>query len=264
MLPPPEVPFSLEHLERLLADLGFRTRRIRAAGNAADTVRLRAGSLVQRPDGVAVYLGQPDGRDRWLKGDVYVSFQTAAGDLILAVDPDPDFHPTDEARPNWFRNLFERIRDELFALLAMSVLVNLLALSTSLYIMVVYSTVIPSGNTKTTWGLALVASVAVIGGWALRVGRERVLSRLGSWAGTRIGEATMRKMLSLPLDALTKPEARYGLLHNRLTIRPRGGQPNHQLLDAAGIERVLVETFGLPVEPSWRPLFDRAVAMGGG
>ena len=81
LLPPPEVPFSLEHLERLLADLGFRTRRIRAAGNAADTVRLRAGSLVQRPDGVAVYLGQPDGRDRWLKGDVYVSFQTAAGDL---------------------------------------------------------------------------------------------------------------------------------------------------------------------------------------
>jgi len=65
------------------------------------------------------------------------------------------------------------------------------------------------------------------------------------------------------LAALTRPEARYGLLQNRLTVRPRDGQPTRELLDAAGIERVLIEVFGLPVEPSWRPLFDRAVAMGG-
>jgi N-hydroxyarylamine O-acetyltransferase len=64
------------------------------------------------------------------------------------------------------------------------------------------------------------------------------------------------------LVALTRPEARYGLLHNRLTVRPVGGEPTREILDAAGIERVLVEVFGLPVEPSWRPLFDRAVAMG--
>jgi len=64
------------------------------------------------------------------------------------------------------------------------------------------------------------------------------------------------------LVALTRPEARYGLLHNRLTVRPVGDEPAREILDAAGIERVLVEVFGLPVEPSWRPLFDRAVAMG--
>ena len=65
------------------------------------------------------------------------------------------------------------------------------------------------------------------------------------------------------LAALTKPEGRYGLLHNRLTVRPRDGETTRELLDAAGIERVLIEIFALPVEPSWRPLFDRAVAMGG-
>ena len=64
------------------------------------------------------------------------------------------------------------------------------------------------------------------------------------------------------LVALTRPEARYGLLHNRLTVRPVGDEPAREILDAAGIERVLVEVFGLPVEPLWRPLFDRAVAMG--
>jgi N-hydroxyarylamine O-acetyltransferase len=65
------------------------------------------------------------------------------------------------------------------------------------------------------------------------------------------------------LVARTAPEARYNLLHNRLTIRPAGGAPTREVLDAAGIERTLVETFGLAVEPSWRPLYDRAVAMGG-
>ena len=65
------------------------------------------------------------------------------------------------------------------------------------------------------------------------------------------------------LAAKTTAEARYNLLHNRLTIRPRGGEPTREHLDAAGIERVLIEIFGLPVEPSWRPLFDRAIQMGG-
>jgi len=60
------------------------------------------------------------------------------------------------------------------------------------------------------------------------------------------------------LCALTTPEARYGLLFNRLTTRPLGGEPTREILDADGIERVLRETFGLAVEPSWRPIIERA------
>lgn len=62
------------------------------------------------------------------------------------------------------------------------------------------------------------------------------------------------------LAARTTPEARYGLLFNRFTIRPRGGETAHEILDADGIERVLREVFGLPVEPSWRPLIEAAAA----
>jgi N-hydroxyarylamine O-acetyltransferase len=58
----------------------------------------------------------------------------------------------------------------------------------------------------------------------------------------------------------TTDEARYGLLFNRLTVRPRGGTPSHEILDADGIERALREVFGLPVEPAWRPLIERAAA----
>jgi ABC-type bacteriocin/lantibiotic exporter with double-glycine peptidase domain len=139
----------------------------------------------------------------------------SAGDTVLAVEPDIDFQPIDQPRPNWFRGLFEQIRDELFKLFAMSFVINVLALAISLYTLVVYSVVIPSGATATIWGLALVAVVATIGGWGLRIGRQFASSRLGAWAGTRIATATMRKMLALPVEMTT----RFGVQNNVVRMR---------------------------------------------
>ncbi len=55
---------------------------------------------------------------------------------------------------------------------------------------------------------------------------------------------------------------RLNLLNNRLTIRPVGGAPERRMLDAGGLERSLIEDFGLPVEPDWRPHLQRAVDLG--
>ncbi|WP_337186622.1 arylamine N-acetyltransferase [Phenylobacterium sp.] len=62
--------------------------------------------------------------------------------------------------------------------------------------------------------------------------------------------------------ATTRDEARYGLLFNRLTVRPRAGAPVQTRLDAEGMERTLRDVFGLPVEPAWRGFIERAVATG--
>ena len=125
----------------------------------------------------------------WLVNGSQCQLSLAKGDTILLVEPDVDFHPVDEPRPNWFRRLFEQMRDVLFALFAMSLVINSLALTVSLYVLAVYGVVIPSGATTTIWGIALLAVVAIFGGWALRIGRQIVSSQLGSWAGTRIGTA---------------------------------------------------------------------------
>lgn len=58
--------------------------------------------------------------------------------------------------------------------------------------------------------------------------------------------------------AKTAPDARHGLLFNRLSTRPRGGETTVTTLDAPGIESALRDIFGLPVEPSWRPVIERA------
>jgi N-hydroxyarylamine O-acetyltransferase len=60
------------------------------------------------------------------------------------------------------------------------------------------------------------------------------------------------------LAGRTTPDARYGLLLNRLVTRPVGGDPTYEVLDADAIEHHLGATFGLPVEPSWRPIIEHA------
>jgi len=229
LLPPPDVPLSMVELERLLSDLGFRVRQTAARATASDTIHLRTGSIVQRSGTVAIYLGQPSGKDHWLvRGRVQDNFAPATGDTITTIEPDLDFHPVDEPRPRWFRNLFERVRDELFALGAMSTFINLAALAVSLYTMVVYSVVIPSGAAGSVWWIALFAIVVILGGWALRIGRQVVTSRMSSWVGTRIGEAAMRKMLSFPLDM----SAKFGVQNN--VIRMRSFESARQFLSGMG------------------------------
>lgn len=60
--------------------------------------------------------------------------------------------------------------------------------------------------------------------------------------------------------ARTTPEARYGLLRNRLTIRWPDGASERRYLTADDLERALGEVFGLPVQAAWRPVLDRAAA----
>ncbi len=203
-----------------MSDLGFRVRRVSATGAGSDTTHLRAGSIVQHSDTVAVYLGRPNGKDSWLVDDrVQDAFAPATGDRIIKVEPDVDFHPVDEPRPRWFRGLFERVRDELFAVFVMSTFINLVALAVSLYTMLVYSVVIPSGAASSVWWVALFALIAILGGWALKIGRQVVMSRLSGWVGIRIGEAAMRKMLSFPLDMSAKFGAEQRHPHAQLRKR---------------------------------------------
>lgn len=233
LLPPPGEPMVAQDLDLLLDALGFRWRRIPVTG-ARDTTRLRVGSLAFAQDGsVAVFLGRPDEEDRWLAPGNDAGFTLRAGDELLSIAPDLDHHPAETPQPHWFRSLFEATRNELFKLVTVSFAINLLALSVSIYTMVVYSDIIPSGTTGTIWGIALLALAAVLGGWALRVGRLVAVARIGGWAGVRIASGAMRKMMALPLEATT----RLGLQNN--VIRLRSFETARQFLSGAGGQNLI-------------------------
>lgn len=60
--------------------------------------------------------------------------------------------------------------------------------------------------------------------------------------------------------ARSTPEARYGLLRNRLTVRRPNGDSERRYLSADEMERVLQDVFQLKVEAAWRPLLEKAAA----
>ena len=57
--------------------------------------------------------------------------------------------------------------------------------------------------------------------------------------------------------ARTTPTALYTLGNTRLSTRAPDGSVTHKTLDAAGIERALIEIFELPVPPALRPILAR-------
>lgn len=229
LLPPADTPMALDHLELLLPTLGFRTRRLTAAGTPSDTVQLPVGSLARARTGeFGVYLGRPESEDLWFVNGSHGSLGLSRGDVILAVEPDINFHAVNDVRPNWFRGLFEQMRDQVFRLFTASLVINIAALSVSLYTMVVYSIVIPSGAVNTIWSLALLAIVVVAGGWALSIARHHLSSSMAAWAGARIGTAAMGKMLVLPLETTTRLGAQNNL------VRLRGFENTRTFLSGPG------------------------------
>lgn len=55
--------------------------------------------------------------------------------------------------------------------------------------------------------------------------------------------------------------ARYGLLDNRLAIRPRGAPAEIRVLGVDELTRCLARDFGLPVSPAWEPALARAATV---
>ena len=80
---------------------------------------------------------------------------------------------------------------------------------------------------------------------------------LANWYASTHPSSLFRRTLMI---ARTTPQARYALLQNRLTVRTPGGAVERSALTADEIERALADIFGLPVEPEWRPIIERAAA----
>ena len=64
-------------------------------------------------------------------------------------------------------------------------------------------------------------------------------------------ESRFRRDLIL---ARATDQARFLLLGNRLTVRPKSGASQTRLLDQTGLEQVLPAIFNLDVAPEWQPL----------
>lgn len=81
---------------------------------------------------------------------------------------------------------------------------------------------------------------------------------LGNWFVSSHPESHFRQRLMV---SRVTSEARTTLQNAQLTVRRPGGSVDQRQLDAAGIEAALVDLFGLPFDPQWRPLIERMAVI---
>lgn len=198
-LPPVGDVLALADLRRLLRSLGYANHWV------ADQAGLTPGGLACWEGGCAVYLGEVDGASQWHDGQsVRTDLRIPDLSRWLHVRSDLAFQPLDAPQAQWLNRLLGRVERPLAGLALVSLVANLLALSVSLFTMVIYNRVIPSGATGSLLGLGAGVALAVFGGWWLRVNRLGLMAQLSAWVGVAVGRAAFRKTLGLPIEQLER------------------------------------------------------------
>lgn len=122
-----------------------------------------------------------------LKGTVY---------LFKAIDHE-DILSTQQ-KIGWFRAVGERFRGLVYQTLGITFVLNLLALSTPLFVMAVYDKVVATGSLSTLAFFAIGVGIAVLCDLVLRSIRTRILSFIGARLNNIIGIAIFHKILFMP------------------------------------------------------------------
>ncbi|RUQ62187.1 type I secretion system permease/ATPase [Azospirillum doebereinerae] len=102
---------------------------------------------------------------------------------------------SDMSRQDDIEPIFDRCWTPLLWVSGFSLLINLLMLTSSLYMMQVYDRVLSSGSLPTLLYLTLVAVGAIMLMSALDHARGRMLGTLGDWLERRLGPAVLNRMV---------------------------------------------------------------------
>ncbi|HWT99871.1 MAG TPA: ABC transporter transmembrane domain-containing protein, partial [Terriglobales bacterium] len=125
-----------------------------------------------------------------------------------------------------FSDVLRRIRPSLLAVAVFSFLINLLAVVTSLYMMLLFDRVMPSGSMPTLLWLTVIACAALLVMGLLDAIRTATVNRLGAWIEAQLGP----DLIDLGLGSTPASLAPYDAL---LKIKYfLGGQAVYPLLDA--------------------------------
>ena len=123
------------------------------------------------------------------KGTAYVFTDTRSGHEVTALD---------SGQGNWFEYLLHRFKKMVWHLLAMTFIINLVALVVPLFVMVIYDKVIGSHSPETLPYLVVGVVVLLSGDLLLRSIRARVIGTVAARLDYLIGVETFRRLLYLP------------------------------------------------------------------
>lgn len=98
----------------------------------------------------------------------------------------------------WFWMVMERFRPLVYQVLGLTLLLNLLALATPLFVMAVYDKVVATGSMSTLAYFGVGVTIALVCDMVLRKIRTRILSFIGARLDNIIGNEVFKRIMFLP------------------------------------------------------------------
>ncbi len=194
-------PCGLANLRQAADRLGFKARHLRPSPRhlaAVPTPFLLLGKAANE-----AWLAERRVKDHLVLVDP-ADGQAAAHDLaivaemagaILLLKP----RPASASRPIWRGAIMQRLRPILWELGLASVVINLLALATPLFLMTVYNKVISHAALHTLDVLVLGMGTLFLFEWLLRCLRSYIASHSGSRLDAALGNEVVHHLVHLPL-----------------------------------------------------------------
>jgi len=103
-----------------------------------------------------------------------------------------------EKKAGWFRTISDRFRPLVYQILAVTMLLNILALATPLFIMAVYDKVVATGSLSTLTYFGMGVAIALFCDVALRGIRTKIMAFVGARLDNIVGNAIFERILFLP------------------------------------------------------------------
>ena len=205
------IPHFVDHIDltafrNIMATLHYETRPVKISLEKIDP---RLFPCVFMPDNGDAFLllSLQQSRIKVYDGgkDAYGEVERASmpGSVLFLTPVDPDDLIPAQQKVGWFRAISERFRSLFYQTLGLTLVLNILALATPLFVMGVYDKVVATGSLPTLVFFAVGVGIAIVCDMVLRYYRTRILAHIGARLDNIVGIAIFHKILFLP-PALTE------------------------------------------------------------
>ncbi len=193
---------DLSGFRNVMANLRYRSRPLRERMHNVDPRllpclfvpdRRSAVVVLKNNNGVlTIFNGETGNYERVPEGDLW------RGVAFFFDKIDDDELRTREQKAGWFRTITDRFRPLVYQIFAVTLLLNLLALATPLFIMSVYDKVVATGSLTTLAYFGMGVGIALFCDVFLRVIRSKIMAFIGGRLDNLVGNAIFERILFLP------------------------------------------------------------------
>lgn len=193
---------DLNAFRNVMANLSYQSRPIDILMDAVDS-RLLPCLFVPEDAGAAVVLGYSavgtaiyDGEHQEYR--TIPPGQAPKGTAYVFTPVDTDELQAVQQKLSWFGSITQRFRTLTYQVFAVTLLLNLLALVTPMFVKAVYDQVVATGSLSTLAYLAIGVGIALVCDLVLRGLRAKILAFVGARFDNIIGTAVFQRILYLP------------------------------------------------------------------